>query len=93
MKTHTPGPWNTRDCHDTVEHTKNPIFAVHGPQGDCVAVCKGVVAPNEVNARLIAAAPEMAEVLQAVVEWASGEKDSDFHLDAARLLAQIRGAR
>ncbi len=67
---HTPGPWQFRFTKDYVlsSQGRNPIYAVNGLEGDSVAVCKAVLAPNEANARLIAAAPELLKALLTIQE-------------------------
>ena len=66
---HTPGPWQCRDTKDHVLNSsgRNPIWGVWGPEGDAIALCKGVVAPNEANARLIADAPLLLEQRDALL--------------------------
>lgn len=70
MSAHTPGPWAYR---------LTETYAVLGPDGGRVAICTNLKGQhglggrresNEVaaNARLIAAAPELLEALQAMVE-------------------------
>jgi hypothetical protein len=79
MDTHTPGPWTTHKA------KPNPWWTVLGPDARPVADvdAASVQAFNkpgnpkivEANARLIAAAPDLLEVLQAVVSWHDQAED------------------
>lgn len=76
---HTPGPWYTRS------------------DADDLAICK-VLDPNrtwelerfEANARLIAAAPEMLEMLKTIREHVYSD-DSLFAADMDTLINRIEG--
>lgn len=89
----TPGPWVVTDepGYGRVEGTQ-----VAGSDGYIVALAIGDVEelPHEANARLIAAAPEMAEVLASIVKMHAivDRGIAPIDLDKARaLLARIRG--
>jgi hypothetical protein len=79
MSKHTPGPWSSSMAH------KQFKAAVHGPEGDAIAVCDGVRlgAQNDANARLIAAAPELLQFAMNFIE------DSMMH---SNLIAQAQQA-
>lgn len=89
---HTPGPWNLeRDCNGVPEF----VFG-----GDTCVCDFGIEAPKPEDARLIAAAPELLEVIREAVdsaerEMAKGRKASPglaTWLEKARAaLAKARG--
>ena len=56
---HTLGPWK--------RIARYGIQSVHGPEGDCVAVCDDIISPNFENALLIAAAPELLAAIKALL--------------------------
>ena len=85
---HTPGPWYPP------EHVNGVVYATHRK---AVAVCEpldnygGVMWPRspdecEANARLIAAAPELVEVLRSCLEYLEANPDefSEPRATAAR---------
>ena len=76
---HTPGPWT---AHATgLARSGKPEFEIHySNHGECVAE----IVHGEYDARLIAAAPKMHELL------AMGAKSGDN--DAAKLLQEIDDA-
>lgn len=88
----TPGPWKVHG-----DETQ-PVFYVHGSN----AVCD-IRKPDgrfyrspretEANARLIAAAPEMAELLEriALTPMQNAAHALDYIADARALLAKIKG--
>lgn len=91
---HTPGPWNI--CGDD-RHEQPMITAATGA---LIAVCAHeCVKPRgelRANARLIAAAPELAAALASALRWIGSLNDwagaDDPDLDAWRaLLAKSRG--
>lgn len=68
---HTPGPWLT-EAFDTANGTAEQVFAMI--EGTPVEICD--VSPDHedggvANARLIAAAPELLEALQSLLDLAS----------------------
>jgi hypothetical protein len=82
-----PGPW------------KAHIFSVTGPKGQDIALCwdseDGNGKQTEANARLIAAAPELLEALQAIELHCSGKGDAkgaEHTAEGLRLREQIRAA-
>ena len=81
---HTPGPWNLeRDCNGVPEF----VF------GGDVCVCDfGIEAPKPEDARLIAAAPELYEALENLIDFLfHGKKDRQMILRAKAALAKARG--
>ena len=63
MSAHTPGPWEVygRDSYGGVH-----VGTVADDPGHIVTVGEGTLENNEADARLIAAAPELAEALEAM---------------------------
>ena len=79
MNKWTPGPWSI-----------NHFVDIRGPENQPIALLSASV-QTKANARLIAAAPEMAELLEIMAERAPGHI-STRHGDKARaLLARING--
>ena len=70
--THTPGPWRTiESTNKTMRTVVGPDFPGQGYIAD-VNLCRTNDAQDvdgEANARLIAAAPELLEALNAASEW------------------------
>ena len=67
---HTPEPWTVN------KHDGRSIIANH----NCIAICETDAIPEEeerANARLIAAAPELADFAQAFLSW-HGNHFADF---------------
>jgi hypothetical protein len=62
---HTSGSW-TADLTDNIYNEGEPVWGVDGPDYNICMVDGPNDAPNEANARLIAAAPEMLKALEAV---------------------------
>ncbi len=98
----TPGPWSVRR-ESAIDYRPNCIVGADG--GSLVAWCAGggpkraVMGPEEdANARLIAAAPELLEVLTGLIEWVEGEQpefneDPEWPEFQARVYAVMRKAR
>lgn len=85
---HTHGPWSQPVRYDPESGMKLPCGAVDGPDGRIVASLEGrTVDEWAANARLIAAAPEMLEALERIVEatW-----DGDVTLAAPRMADAVR---
>ena len=68
MSKHTPGPWRIGTPPPNGEQT---IGTQHGLMVAVVTTGSGV--PTKANARLIAAAPELLEALQEIVNAADGD--------------------
>ena len=91
---HTPGPWNLeRDCNGVPEF----VFG-----GDTCVCDFGIEAPKPEDARLIAAAPELLEVCEALLalnntlvvelsksDWLKYKREAERKAKAA--LAKARG--
>ncbi len=60
MSKHTPGPWETHFAHDV---TGYPAFYIHGMSGDQ----KRDEPTLQANAKLIAAAPELLQSLEGLL--------------------------
>ena len=61
---HTPGPWIAVHCADD-----GGEFSMHAANGINVALSIGGTKSEAANARLIAAAPELLEALQACMDF------------------------
>ena len=81
---HTPGPWSLeRDCNNVPEF----VFG-----GDTCVCDFGIEAPKPEDARLIAAAPELLETLEAVIRTINTPEAPDAELARERaqlLLAEL----
>lgn len=103
---YTPGPWEL-DSEGTVSLKIRPPYGRHdtdeaatiwlGASGRCLAICPGDDAETFANARLIAAAPEMRELLADLLAgWLAGEDVTGPQIghaiaEARTLLARIDG--
>jgi len=87
---HTPGPWHVEDAPDS-----GLIFIRSHPAEVSLAnIRKGQDRPNEANARLIAAAPELLEALQSILFQAGCREARDLgNLNYDRLHAVEAQAR
>lgn len=90
MSGHTPGPWRVIPANEAI----HPWVVGYG-EGDSICDC----APPgpwisddtaDANARLIAAAPELLEQLEAMIERFHGYQGMDF-LGARAAIAKARG--
>lgn len=94
MSKHTPGPWMVAEKFNCAD-----VRAVNGPY---VASCNVSMAidwkEKEANARLIAAAPELLEVLQSAVTCGmvpsstAADGGANKHSEWVRVADQIRAA-
>lgn len=97
MAKHTPGPWYMTEQHERGPHGLERMFHIHGgPEDTYVAEVdcyedRRDVGLREANARLIAAAPELAEALRRIAAVPS-DLTSD-ELVQGRALAYERIAR
>jgi len=92
---HTPGPW-TAVLDSGIDHLivtngvtiASTSYETHN--GDIFQ--KPVISKQTAkdNANLLAAAPEMLEVLEGIEKWQNGE-DNEFHTTALELLKRLRG--
>lgn len=70
---HTPGPWRVGDLNRNGERV---VLAEHIEICTCWHHCvSSIEAEMEINARLIAAAPEMYETLLTIADFAVGHGD------------------
>lgn len=76
---HTPGSWHTTKVIEDDER----VFNICAPNGCPVAVARRCGPEDAHNARLIAAAPELLEALQAFVRYAEDCNDDSLELDRA----------
>lgn len=67
MSKHTPGPWR-------VDHHMNVICG----SGLVAFPCIKDGLPQEANAALIAAAPEILDSLQDLIGWVSGDNEEEM---------------
>jgi len=84
MTKHTPGPWSIGFASDD---SKVQIISADGYH--LAYVEQDPIYPN---ARLIAAAPEMLECLQDVIEWLTSGKVDGVGFDHAQVEDTIRAA-
>ncbi len=88
MSKFTPGPWKFSGVAIRGQNDEPDIARVYMPVG---------MSEQEFdsNARLIAAAPEMYEALDALLLWIDGKQkhpNADAQIEARALLARIDGA-
>ena len=86
----TPGPWKVNgDAEEIKSHDDSKIALLHpGPYAGPYVLRDW--SENKANARLIAAAPEMYELLSRVIKNAYGEIDwQGFLIDANDLIQKI----
>jgi len=84
---HTPGPWRTE-----VEDETNRLLVTDVQDVIVAEVFKQPLDPNEWatnNMKLIAAAPEMLDILEGIERWQNGD-DNEFHTTALELLKRLR---
>ena len=85
---HTPGPWKARKGFhaDTIEifHPDKSVKPPFYPCEIATIASDRDTAKAKANARLIAAAPELLEALQAFVKYADDVNDDSPELDRAR---------
>lgn len=88
---HTPGPWVAQrdwesvfnpDPEELEFYMKRPITAIRSLTADKdVALCHDLFEFNPDDARLMAAAPDLLETLEAVEAWwFNGETDANVHM-------------
>lgn len=101
MSAHTPGPWMFLA---SVVPGQFVICNEHGPRVDVALTYGFEHTPREANARLIAAAPELLEALQALdADWssfwplgpdipASGDRIASIAPETAEIWRTVRAA-
>lgn len=82
---HTPGPWRTNGCY---------ISSNYGEVGHAYWVSSMPDGMSEANARLIAAAPELLEALQAIIDGPGLDcvPDNDVQALISSAIAKATGA-
>jgi len=95
MSDHTPGPWICQHTAKIRPHKDSKIFGIYanGGSGRIVAYGPAWTEEEQANARVLAAAPEMLDMLHRFVDKAA-DKWADIELiqdDAEALLAKIKG--
>ena len=82
----TPGPW-------VVSYTK--FSEVHAENGAVIAVCKKLtgLVNMQANARLIASAPELLEVLQDAVDRPLITEGADWWIKVRAAIAKATGGQ
>lgn len=81
MSKHTPGPWHFANGVQirSDKHQIAKVWMMRGGEGAA-------------NARLIAAAPDMLEVLEAVETLVTRDRHDDINIDSLRaVIAKVRG--
>lgn len=71
MSKHTPGPWEIERYSDGLIQIVGNARIVSDDEEIVTTVVEAVARGDEANARLIAAAPELLEALQAVIDYGS----------------------
>lgn len=87
MSKHTPGPWVASHIGETGFSRSVPVYQVRSSDPQYTAI---VDAAGEADARLIAAAPELLEVLKYVMT-AHGEQLTDAFDKAWEVIAKAEG--
>lgn len=97
---HTPGPWAAVDQGDRLDHHGTPYVSIFGGTngGGTVATVHNIHPGNQpgdlrtardANARLIAAAPELLQAVNGLIE---AVKFSGWHIDDRRWTSPIQKA-
>ena len=88
MATHTPGPWTLHPTtiHPAVRSVGTPDA---GPRRICTVGSMNGNPVDKANARLIAAAPELLEACQAMIEWDDREQDHAVDFSARTELCRV----
>lgn len=90
---HTPGPWTIDSlCADDGESQEITVCHQHEDAIAVIALEQNFDAECEANAKLIAAAPDMAEELGAVLDWFDNDPDSENIIIRDRITAVLAKA-
>ena len=85
---HTPGPWTLRQSgeanHHTIDNPNSKWLVVIKQNGELSSVIQ------ESNARLIASAPELLEVLEELIAITPFRGSSVYHTDIVAIQAKAR---
>lgn len=90
----TPGPWEVSDIGDYADFDGRSIVVIGDDRRVCATHAGGDDPEGTANARLIAAAPELAEALQMFIEHYPAGINSfldDAHKAARAALRKARG--
>lgn len=82
VASYTPGPWEVHQGYDylcILRPDDTTDYAIHVPDGDVA------------DARLIAAAPELFERLEELLEYSEHLKGSEVYARAERAIAKAKG--
>jgi len=91
MNEHTPGPW-THEGQGDITGIEDNGFG-RGPVDVCSVYLRTVEGRHEANARLIAAAPDLLEALEAWISYHDDEEDGvDSMLRYAKAIDMTRAA-
>jgi len=82
MTTHTPGPWKFTRDDDVYDANDDVVGGISGP----------TASEQRANARLVAAAPDMLEVLRSLVRDNAGVTHEYLHIIRAKARAAIAKA-
>jgi len=96
MNGHTPGPWTVREepMLRQYDDASWEVYWIISSQGSLTAVrrgCTEVTGDMHANARLIAAAPEMYELIDDLSVQMADDPIGDFRSRAKALRAKIDG--
>ena len=88
MSAHTPGPYHIG--HRMRSDGTKEAHSIYSDSGD--VICEGLTWNNngEADAHLLAAAPELLEVLQMAMDWIPGEA-TIMRLRSTRTIAKATG--
>ncbi|MGS6394294.1 hypothetical protein ACVG01_17090 [Pseudomonas aeruginosa] len=92
-QSHTPGPWEIERYSDGLIQIVGNIRAVSDHEEHVTTVVEAVTRGDEANARLIAAAPELLEALQGMIEVYGGQYNDDCLPKSSTELELIQQAR
>lgn len=89
MSAHTPGPWRVGDAGKTVFGPKGGL----PPQGIAGMYAQKTPGESHANARLIAQAPAMLDLIRDIAKWfdARNINAPEAHSRARSILATIEG--
>ena len=88
--THTPGPWKYLKVGYLLQQDKTPTFEISSPEGTYWIAH----ALTEEDAQLIAAAPEMLDMLKAVKDYVMVpfDRGCSMNIQIVELIAKAEGA-
>ena len=84
MADHTPGPWDIREY--KIWGGQTVYSVIDGEDGEEVTLCQ-----NLANARMIAAAPDMLEILERSLVYLADYRTAGIFEDAKEVIAKARG--